>query len=190
MILSKVIRPQEGIFRSQSCSPTTIAACISKITSTITHQISVQLSQGTRTLLHRQSSTLFSINNSINVIRAQQGIPRSQNSSPATKAASIGKRYLNWPKNIQNHPQKFTFRSGRGLADINQKSTTLLSINGPTYLKLLGPKKKFPDHKVAPRLRYRPVLATVIKNDLQHFMLSSVRAPDSCYISNQALYFQ
>ena len=61
-IVSKIIRAQEGVPRSQSGSPTTKSAFIDKKGPKSPQKYRVPLLQGTRQMLHRQSTTLFSLN--------------------------------------------------------------------------------------------------------------------------------
>ena len=109
MILSTVIRAQEGIPRSRSGCPTTIPAWNGQKTPKSSPKCHVLLCQGSWQLLYYISNQplYFQQITLSKVIRAQKGIPTSQSGSRPQKWPELAKKRPRSPQNV-------TFCSGRG----------------------------------------------------------------------------
>ena len=134
-------------------------------------------------LLHRLSPTLFSSNDhTYKVFRAWEGVSRSQHGSLTTKVNSP-----NWPKNLKNHPitSLSTLTGGPGSCNIGHRPLYFLEAS---LSKLLGLKRWFSDHKVAPCLQKQPKLVDKCQK-WHNFAFCSNGGLNSYCIGTQALYF-
>ena len=119
------------------------------------------------------------------VIRVQEGFAEPQSGSPATKRPEWAeKRLVKSTPKIARSPL-----SGHRTA-VTSVTNHFIFMKWP-WVKLIGLKRGFLNHKVTPRPQIRPELEkkTPSRNHLQNSTFSSVRGSDNCYIGNQPLFF-
>ena len=91
---------------------------------------------------------------------------------------------------LRNKPKNFTFCSRGGRQQLlHWQSNTLFSFNDHSFVKLLGIKKAFQDHKVA--LSDYKIGPTWLKmdNSPKFFSFCSAGGPNSYYILTNCLYY-
>ena len=151
MTLSKPIRAQEGVLISQSSSPTTKRAWIGQTMSKIIPKIARYAVSGYLTGVTLVTNCSIHIQQmpQCKGIRVQEGVPIAQSDSPINKMAWIGQK-------TRKHPPNSTFCSFRA----SDRCYNHSYFNKWPWGKLLGLKKGFLQHTVAPRSLKWPELAT------------------------------
>ena len=155
MTLSKPIRAQEGVLISQSSSPTTKRAWIGQTMSKIIPKIARYALSGYLTGVTLVTNCSIHIQQmpQCKGIRVQEGVPIAQSDSPINKMAWIGQKTREIIPQIAH-------------SALSGHPTGVTSANNHSYFnkwpwgKLLGLKKGFLQHTVAPRSLKWPELVT------------------------------